>query len=45
MARKLDFGDGIGRLKKTIAWPFDKKEIQEVLGHIERLKSLVSLAF
>jgi hypothetical protein len=36
-----------GRMRQvaqTIKWPFDKTDVNEILGKIERLKSLFSLA-
>ncbi|RYP44150.1 hypothetical protein DL768_009359 [Monosporascus sp. mg162] len=33
-----------GRLKQHVTWPFDKKEIAELLASLERCKSHISLA-
>ena len=35
---------GLKKLGKAIIWPFQKEEIKEILGSIERLKALLNLA-
>ena len=35
---------GLKKLGKAITWPFQKEEIKEILGSIERQKSLLNLA-
>ncbi|KAL9134056.1 MAG: hypothetical protein Q9175_004768 [Cornicularia normoerica] len=35
---------GLKRLGKAVTWPFQKEEIKEILGSIERQKSLLNLA-
>ena len=35
---------GFKKLGKAITWPFQKEEIKEILGSIERQKSLLNLA-
>ena len=41
---KVDVSDGIKKLKKRLIWKFSKAEVEEILGRIERLKHLISLA-
>lgn len=35
---------GLKKLGKAIVWPFQKEEIKEILGSIERQKALLTLA-
>lgn len=35
---------GLKKLGKAVTWPFQKEEIKEILGSIERQKPLLSLA-
>ena len=35
---------GLKKLGKAISWPFQKEEIKEILGSIERQKGLLNLA-
>jgi hypothetical protein len=44
LVEKLVPGSRIQQIAKVLKWPFDKTEINEILGTIERLKSLFSLA-
>jgi len=44
LVEKLVPGSRIQQIAKALKWPFDKTEINEILGTIERLKSLFSLA-
>ena len=44
LAAKVAPTEGLGKLRKTLKWPFDKKEIHEILNTIERQKTLFNLA-
>lgn len=42
--KKLEPKSRLGSLKGTLLWPFDRKEIEEILGQIERQKSTINYA-
>lgn len=44
LTTKVDVNNGVKKLKKRLIWKFSKVEVAEIVGRIERLKSLVSLA-
>lgn len=44
LSSNVKSGDGIKKVGKNLMWPFDQKEINDVLGRIERQKSLFQLA-
>ena len=44
LATKLAPGDVVRKVGRALMWTFDKKEINEILAKIERLKTLISLA-
>ena len=44
LASKLAPVDGLRKVGKALAWPFQKTEIQDILNMIERQKSLFNLA-
>lgn len=43
LAHKLEPVKGLARVGKALAWPFQKKEVQEVLNSLERQKGLFGL--
>jgi hypothetical protein len=44
LTTKLAPVDGLKKMRKALAWPFQKTEIQSVIGMIERQKSIFNLA-
>jgi hypothetical protein len=44
LIRKLKPETGMKKLGKVLLWTFDKKEVDDILSKIERLKSFVGLA-
>ena len=42
--KKLEPKSGLSSLKGTFLWPFDRKEVEEILGQIERQKSTINYA-
>ena len=44
LAAKLAPVDGTKKLRKSLRWPFDQKEIKDILKRIERQKALFNLA-
>lgn len=44
LAAKLAPVDGLKKLHKSLMWPFQEKEIKDILSTIERQKALFSLA-
>lgn len=44
LCAKLDSHDAAKRLKRRLLWKFTKGEVKEILGKMERLKSLISIA-
>lgn len=42
--KKVKAKRGIKNFPRVLVWPLDKEECKEVLGKIERVKSLISLA-
>ena len=45
LSSKLAFpATGLRKLGRAIVWPFQKEEIKEILGSIERQKALLNLA-
>ena len=44
IARKLNLTDGHRSLKGALIWPFDKKEIQEMISTVQRYNSCFVLA-
>ena len=44
MAKKFEPKSGLSKVKGTLLWPFDRKELEEVLGRIERQKSTINYA-
>lgn len=44
LKRKLKPKAGLGKLGTALLWSLDKKEIDDILSQIERLKSLIGLA-
>jgi hypothetical protein len=44
LARKLEPNSGLKALGKRLIWPLEKKDCNEILSKIERVKTLVGLA-
>jgi hypothetical protein len=44
LVKGLSPSGGLMRIGKSVAWPFQKKEVEEILRKIERQKSLIMLA-
>ena len=44
LVRRLSPAGGLTKIGNSLAWPFQKKEIDEILRKIERQKSLIMLA-
>ena len=44
LASKLAPGKGIKSLGRALIWSFEKKEMNDIISRIERLKTLISLA-
>lgn len=44
LAAKLAPADGLKKLRKSLMWPFQEKEIKDILSTIERQKALFGLA-
>lgn len=44
LVRRLSPAGGLAKIGNSLAWPFQKKEIDEILRKIERQKSLIMLA-
>ncbi|KAI9843643.1 MAG: hypothetical protein M1837_006225 [Sclerophora amabilis] len=44
LALKLEPVRGLKRVERSLAWPFQKREIDEILGAMERQKTLFNLA-
>jgi hypothetical protein len=42
---KLDDGDGLQKIKNALLWPLTQKDVQDLFARIERLMSLINLAF
>lgn len=36
--------EGVRKIKSRLSWPFKKEEVMNILGRMERLKSLISVA-
>ena len=45
LANKLEPSTGLQGIAKRLGWPHDRKHIEKCLGKIERLKSLILLAY
>jgi len=41
---KVEIQNGVGKVKRRLLWKFSKAEVTSILGRMERLKSLVSIA-
>jgi hypothetical protein len=41
---KIEVSNSVQKIKRQLAWNFNKAEIAEILARMERLKSLVSIA-
>ena len=44
LALKLAPAEGLKKVGKTLAWPFQEREMKEILGSTERLKTLFLLS-
>ncbi|KAF2224387.1 hypothetical protein BDZ85DRAFT_216344, partial [Elsinoe ampelina] len=44
LQEKVKVGDSVDRVKARLVWPFQKKEVENILQRMERLKSLITLA-
>ncbi len=44
LAAKLAPVDGMKKFRKSLKWPFEEKEIKDILNRIERQKALLNLA-
>ena len=42
---KLGAGDGLLKIKHALFWPLTKNDVQDLFVRVERIKSLISLAF
>jgi hypothetical protein len=41
---RVEIQDGVQKIKKRLFWRFRKDEVASIIGRMERLKSLISLA-